>query len=546
MKHLFVLIFFGVSHLTAAQYAERPKLVVGIVVDQMRQEYLYRYEAKFGDGGFKRMINNGFMLTNAHYNYVPTETGPGHASIYTGTTPAVHGIVANDWYDRNLKSEVNCVADPAQKTVGSEQNGNNSPWRLLATTITDELKISTQKRAKVVSISIKDRGAVLPGGHLPDGAYWFDAKSGNFITSSYYQTALPEWVSKFNAQKLADKYLSMEWNTLQPIDEYTESGPDDSPYETKFTGKDRSVFPYKLSELRKQNGNYELLGNTTFGNTLIAELAKTALEAEQMGNDDVSDFLAISFSSTDKVGHRLGPNAVEIEDIYLRLDKILEDLFQTLDKKVGSGNYTVFLTADHGVSEVTQYLKDSKVPSGYFNLAATEAGLNEFLQKYFPGRKIVEKMSSEQVYLNHEAFAGDLKSSGIDMLIATELITKYLLKVEGVAQVYPENILRQTSFDEQSIRGKVVRGYYPKRCGDIAFVLEPNWIAWNYPTGTGHGSAYSYDTHVPILFFGKGIKKGTSAAFHPITDIAPTLSVLMNVKFPSGCSGMPITEMLDE
>lgn len=525
-------------------FAQKPKLVVGIVVDQMRQEYLYRFEGKFGEGGFKRLMGEGFMLTNAHYNYVPTETGPGHASIYTGTTPSIHGIVANEWYDRVLKRDVNCVNDPNQKPVGSEFNGANSPWRLIATTITDELKLSTQFQSKVIGISIKDRGAILPAGHNPDGAYWFDSKSGNFITSTYYTTTLPDWVSKFNQQRIADRYLTMEWKPVLPLEQYTESGPDDSPYERRYVGKERSTFPYKLNELRKQNEEYELLGNSPFGNSIVADFTKVAVEQEQLGKDEITDFLAVSFSSTDKVGHRVGPNSVEIEDIYIRLDKTLEDLFAFLDQKVGKGEYTVFLTADHAVADVPQYLKDKKIPAGNFSLANTEVAVNDFLQKYFPGKKVVEKISSEQIYINPEAFSADVKASGVDLLIATELITQFMLTREGVADVYPLSILRQTAYDEQSIKGKVVRGFHAKRCGDIAFVLEPNWQAW-IGTGTGHGTAYSYDTHVPILFYGKGIKKGSSAQFHSITDIAPTLSVLLKIKFPNGVTGQPITEIVD-
>jgi predicted AlkP superfamily pyrophosphatase or phosphodiesterase len=529
-----------------AQSAERPKLVVGIVVDQMRQEYLYRFDNKFGKGGFKRITGEGFMLKNAHYNYVPTETGPGHASIYTGTTPAIHGIVANDWYDRDLKKEVNCVGDDKQKTLGSTSKaGEISPWRNLSSTITDELELATQRRAKVIGLSIKDRGAVLPAGHIPDGAYWYDALNGNFITSTYYKAALPLWVDEFNNRKLPDQYLNQEWKTLLPIDQYKESGIDDSPYEGRFKGKERATFPYNLKELSKTNNPYDLVVNTPFGNDLLAEIAKAALDGEALGKDDITDFLAISFSSTDKIGHNTGPNAVEIEDTYLRLDRTLEDLLNTLDSKVGKGNYTVFLTADHGVSDVPQYMKDIKMPGGYFRPAYVESGLNDYLQKYFPGKKIIEKVSTEQIYLNSDVFNEDPKSSGIDFLIATELISKYLLTIEGVAQVFPLSLIRQSAYDEQSIKGKVVRGFNFKRCGDIAFVLEPGWLSWGGVTGSTHGSAYSYDTNVPILFYGWGIKKGSSVEHHNITDIAATLSVLLKVKYTSGCTGQPIREILD-
>lgn len=524
---------------------EKPKLVVGIVVDQMRQEYLYRYYDKFGDAGFKRMINEGFMLKNAHYNYSPTVTGPGHASIYTGTTPAIHGIIGNDFYDKAAKKIINCVEDSAYLPVGNDQgNGDISPSRLLSSTVTDELKLFTQKKAKVIGISFKDRGAVLPAGHMADAAYWYDSKSGKFITSTFYMTKLPEWVTRFNAQNLADKYLSQEWKTLLPIDKYVESGPDDSPYEVRFSGKDRSTFPYSLSQLRDKNENYGLLSHTPFANDYLTQMANAAIVGEQLGKDNTSDFLCVSYSAPDAVGHDKGPNSVEIEDVYLRLDKNIEQLLQRLDTEVGKDNYTVFLTADHAVADVPQYLKDNKMPAGYFN-SDLKANLDKFLSSYFPGKSFIENVSNNQIFLNQESFQKDPRASGMEMFLVTELIGKYLMSLDGVANYYTEGMLRQANFDEGGIKGSVIRGFHSKRSGDIAFVFEPGWTKSDSPQGTTHGSPYSYDTHVPILFYGKGIKKGSSVSYHRITDIAPTISVLLRIKFPSGNTGLPIQEILD-
>ena len=545
MKKILLLIFISRSLLGYSQET-KPKLVVGIVVDQMRQEYLYRFESKFGEGGFKRLAGKGFMLTNAHYNYVPTYTGPGHASVYSGTTPSVHGIIGNDWWDKGIKKSVNCVEDDRHKPVGNpEGNGDVSPWRMLSSTITDELKIGTQKKSKVIGISVKDRGAVLPAGHLADGAYWYDGKSGKFITSSYYKNTLPQWVETFNGLKLADSYLNQIWNTVLPITQYIESSQDESPYERKLQGKEKPVFPYNLKELRKTNGDFDLLAATPFGDDLLTEFAKASILGEQMGKDADTDFLAISFSCPDIVGHAMGPNSIEVEDTYIRLDKNIEDLLKTLDKEVGENNYVVFLTADHAVAEVPQYLKDNRIPAGNFAVSTLEVNLNDFLQKYFPGKKIIEKISNDQIFLNQDLFAGDPKSAGIDLLIATELITNYLQSVEGVAQVFSKAVLKQGAYNETGIKGMMVRGFNFKRSGDIAYQLEPHWISGGGAQGTTHGSAYSYDTHVPILFYGKGIKQGASSSYHAITDIAPTLSVLLKIKFPSGCTGQPISEILD-
>ena len=545
MKKGAVLICLLMPMVSFAQ--DKPKLVVGIIVDQMRQEYLYRFEKKFGDNGFRRLMNEGFMLTNAHYNYVPTYTGPGHASIFTGSTPAIHGIIGNDWWDKSLKKTVNCVDDPKQKPVGSvEGNGDVSPWRLLSTTITDELKLFSQKKSKVIGISIKDRGAVLPAGHMADAAYWFDHTSGKFISSTYYLSALPTWVENFNARKLGDAYLNKEWNTFFPIAQYTESGPDDSPYEQKWKGIDKPVFPYDLKKLKEENGNYDLLIHTPFGDDLLAAFAEAALKGENLGKGDQTDFMTVSFSSPDMVGHRMGPSSVEVEDTYIRLDKNIESLLAKLDLEIGKNNYLVFLTADHGVVEVPQALKDSRIPAGNFiEGKAMRDELNSFLQKQFPGKTLIEYTYNNQIFFNQDLFAGDPKSSGIDFLIATELTINYLQSKEGVAQVFTKNTVKQGSYNETGIKGMIVRGYNYKRSGDIVYELEPGWIGGGSAQGTTHGSSFSYDTNVPILFYGKGIAKGSSARYHPITDIAPTLSVLLKIKFPSGCTGQPITEIVD-
>jgi predicted AlkP superfamily pyrophosphatase or phosphodiesterase len=548
MKNLVLLIILSASTMVEAQTqteSRPPRLVVGIVVDQMRQEYLYRFGPKFGSGGLKKLMQDGFMLKNAHYNYAPTVTGPGHASVYTGTTPSIHGIIGNEWYDKDLKKSVNCVEDPQQQVIGvAEGNGDVSPWRMLSTTVTDELELATQKRAKVIGLSIKDRGAVLPAGHMADGAYWFDSKTGSFISSTFYRSELPTWLQKFNQQGLAGKYLSREWNTLLPINQYTESGPDDTAYESEIGGKDRPVFPYDLQSLRKPN-DYSLLSVTPFGNDYLTDVAKAALEGEKMGADEVPDFLAVSYSATDGLGHTVGPNAIEIEDMYLRLDRNIEDLLKTLDAKVGAGNYTVFLTADHAVADVAQYLTDNRVPAGYLDMSGIMSGLNEHLQQYFPGKNIIEDVSGGQIFFDQEVFHNDPKSSGVELLIATELTINFLLKQDGVANAYSENIIRQSEFGGDGIKGMIVRGYHPKRCGDVVVVQEPGWYGSGSKQGTTHGSPYTYDTHVPILFYGKGIKKGTSVRYHRITDIAPTLSMLLNIKLPSGSTGHPVEELFE-
>jgi predicted AlkP superfamily pyrophosphatase or phosphodiesterase len=530
-----------------AQPVGAPKLVVGIVVDQMRYEFLYRYERKFGEGGFKRMMKDGFDVKNGHYDYTPTVTGPGHASVYTGTTPAFHGVIGNDWYDKETRDTVNCVEDGRHKVVGSENgNGDVSPFRMLTSTITDELELATQRRAKVIGISLKDRGAVLPAGHTPDGAYWYDGTTGKFITSSYYKATLPVWMDQFNAKNLADKYLNQVWNTLLPIEQYKESGPDDTNYEGMPRGKTKPVFPYDLKALRKDNGEFDMLDDTPFGNDIIVDAAKAALDGEGMGKDEWTDFLALSFSTPDAVGHAKGPNSIEVEDIYLRLDRNLADLFAKLDADVGKGQWLVFLTADHGVLDVPQYLKDLRIPADYVNMRTVVTGLTDHLRGYYPGKKIIENVSGGQVFLDPAAFGEDPRSAGVEYLVALELTKNYLLRQPGIAEVYTKQALQNSDYAEGGTKGMVRRGFHSKRSGDVVAVLEPNWLSGTSTRGTSHGSPYTYDTHVPMLFYGAGVKAGSTVKYHAITDLAPTISVLMKVKFPNGCTGQPIAELFGE
>jgi arylsulfatase A-like enzyme len=550
MQKIVVFSFLSVLffHFPASAQSDRPRIVVGIVVDQMRQDYLYRYADTFGEGGFKRLMNKGFWLANAHYNYVPTYTGPGHASIYTGTTPAIHGIVGNDWYDKMERKRVYCVGDDRYSTVGSasENQGKMSPHRMLTTTITDELKLATGGRSKVISISDKDRGAILPGGHMADAAYWYDELTGRMVTSTYYKTTIPSWVGQFNDRKLPDQYLNSVWNRILPPEKYGASGSDNSPYELKFNGENKSTFPYNLKTLRSSNGDYDLLSSTPFSNDLITEMAKAAIDGEQLGADEWTDFLCISYSAPDKLGHRTGPRSVELQDMYIRLDRNIEDLLNKLDAVAGANNYLVFLTSDHGVSDVPQYLIDQRIPGGYITQGTLKARLGELVNRYFQGKPVVESIVNGQIYLNHELFAGDPKSGGVEWMVSLELISNFLLQQPGIAHAFTRNFIRQADFNEGGIKGMVVRGYHEKRSGDVVVITEPQWLEQGRIAGTTHGSPYTYDTHVPVIFFGKGIPSGRSAAYYAITDIAPTLAILLKTAFPSGSTGKPVLELLGQ
>ncbi len=519
----------------------KPKLVVGIIVDQMRNDYLYRYYDKFGEGGFKRFVDKGFVLKNGHYNYIPTSTGPGHASVYTGTTPANHGVIGNGWYDKTSKRSINCVEDTTVITLGNDSNaGLFSPKNLLATTISDALKLSNNLESKVIGISLKNRGAILPAGGSADGAYWYDWNNGMFVSSTYYHDKLPGWVIDFNDRKLTDEYLNQTWNTLLPISEYTESGPDDTPYERKFRGKELSTFPYDLSSLKEENGGYNLLGITPFGNAYVKEMAIAAVEGAAMGQDEVTDLLAISFSSTDIVGHSYGPFSVEVEDIYLRLDKDLSDLFSYLDQEVGENEYLVFLTADHGVVEVPQFMVDNKLPGGYFTTTReNQQKVRDYLQNIYGPGDWVENFSNNQVFLNRNL----IQNRSINLQNMQRKVADLILGFEGISNTYTANEIVNTSDDGTGIRNLVYKGYNMERSGDVMYTLRSGWLSSSSPQGTSHGSGYNYDTHVPILFYGWGIPHGETVIRYNITDIAPTLSMLLDIQLPSMSTGKPIEEL---
>ncbi|MFC5624465.1 alkaline phosphatase PafA [Algoriphagus winogradskyi] len=537
---VFLLFVLASNPLKAQEAAKKPKLVVGIIVDQMRQDYLYRFADRYSDGGFKRMMKDGFMMKNGHFNYIPTYTGPGHASVYTGTTPATHGIISNDWYAKSIDKMIYCAGDTTVTNVGgSESNGYISPRNMLTTTITDELRIATQKRSKVVGVAIKDRGASLPAGHMGD-AYWFDSSTGEFMTSSYYYDQLPKWVDKFNERKLVDQYLSQTWNTLYPIKTYTQSMVDDNPFEGKFSGKDTPTFPYDLNKLRETNGQFGLISSTPFGNTLTLDFALAALEGEKMGMGEDTDFLALSFSSTDYVGHRFGPQSKEIEDTYLRLDQEIERLLNYLDETYGKDQYIVFLSADHAVAEVATHMISEKVPAGNLPTGTVMNGLQNFILAKYGVGKWIKNYSNGQIFLDHEL----IREKDINLEDFENEIAQYLLKADGIKEVYTGTAMRTREFTQ----GRAMRlqmGYNHKASGDILIVLEPAWLTGG-STGTSHGTGYSYDTNVPILFYGWNVPAGESSRYATITDIAPTLSMMLDIKLPNGATGEPILEITDK
>jgi predicted AlkP superfamily pyrophosphatase or phosphodiesterase len=538
---ILVLLTLLASHTSPSQSMNvKPKLVVGIVVDQMRQDYLYRYFDKYGEDGFKKLLTEGFEYKNAHYNYVPTFTGPGHASIYTGTTPRNHGIIANEWYDRYTKDAMYCAGDATATAVGGTgTNGNISARNLLSTTVTDELRMFTNEQAKVVGIALKDRGAALPAGHNPTGAYWYESASGQFMTSSYYRDELPQWVVDFNDQNLVVQYFLENWETLYPIEQYTESLADDSSYEKILGKRDAATFPYEYNKMVR-NGN-SIIRTTPHGNTLTTAFAIAAIKGESLGEDSVTDFLALSYSSTDYAGHAFGPRSVEIEDIYLRLDIEIANLMKFLDTEIGKDEYVIFLTADHGVVDVPQYLLDRKYPGGYYSLEQAEKEIGAALIKKFGRKEWVMNVSNGQIFLDRQL----IQESKIPLSEIQQFIAEQLVKYDYISDVFTAtDLAKRDATDPTALR--LQNGFNFHLSGDVLIVTNSGFLPDALATqGTTHGTGFNYDTHVPILFYGMGIPSGSSVRAVSITDIAPSVSMMLDISLPSASTGKVLLELFE-
>lgn len=517
----------------------RPKLVVGIMVDQMRWDYLYRFYERYGTDGFKRLLNEGFSCENTYINYIPSVTGIGHTTVYTGSVPAIHGIAGNDWIIQATGNAMYCAADSTVQTVGSNTvfAGKMSPRNLLSTTMTDELRLATNFRSKVIAIASKDRGSILPGGHTANAAYWYDGNSGNWITSTYYMQNLPAWVSAFNDQKLPEKYLKQNWNTLYPVNTYLQSTKDNSTYEGKFAGTASPTFPVMTSEM--MNGGFGLITSTPYGSSLTLDLAKAAIENEALGTDAITDFLALSISSPDYIGHQFGPNSIEVEDTYLRLDRDLAAFFSYLDNKMGKGNYTIFLTADHAAQQNANFLIDNKIAAGIFPTASILNDTNNFLEKEFKAKGIIKSFSNYQVSLNYQVIAAN-KLNEDDL---KKRIIEFLKKQAGVGFVVDIEDAQNANIPN-AIRDHILNGYNAERSGVIQIILKPGWYSGYGPTGATHGSLNPGDTHIPLLFMGWGIKQGKSNNTYHMTDIAPTISGLLHIQEPNGNIGKAISELM--
>lgn len=514
---------------------DRPKLVVGIVVDQMRWDYLYRYMDKYSEGGFKRLLKNGHSFQNTMIPYTPTVTAAGHSSLYTGSVPSIHGIVNNDWVESETGKRMYCSQDTSVQTVGSYSLlGKMSPKNLLTTTIGDELRLATNFRSRVYGIAFKDRGGILPAGHSANAAYWFDDSTGNWISSTYYMNALPQWLQELNAKKLPDAYAKSGWNLLYNANQYDQSAADNSKHKREIDGLSSNTFPHTYDT--KNGKNYFALRYAPFGNDFTTELATQLILNEKLGMSGQTDMLCLSYSSTDYLAHTFGPQAIETEDTYLRLDLLLENFLKMLDKNIGKNEYVIFLSADHGSHYSAGYMQEKHMPGGSLRGLTLFASLNAYLLSKYKVKDIFQNYFEYQFFLNRN------KLTGLNEDEVRKDAVNFLTKQNEVLFAFDYKHINE-SFIPPAFREKLLNGYYPKRSGDIQFILKSQFTE-GLATGTDHGTPYTYDTHIPLIFYGWGINPGVTYRETYMTDAAPTLCSLLHIQMPGGCVGHTLPEAI--
>lgn len=523
---------------------DKPRLVIGIIVEQLRYDHIEKFRDRFAENGIRRLINEGTTFKNAAYNYVNTQSGPGHATISSGTEPAFHGIASDYWYVPLKNEIIYCTQDKNMRPAGgSFEQGLHSPVQLLASTFPDELFLSTRGKAKIFSIGMKESSAILSAGHTAQGVYWFDKATGKWMSSSWYLENLPGWVNDFNALKQADSYLNNVWTTLKGPEAYADCLPDSNRYESGFNGINR--FPYDLKKIRTRtaSGNkndYSLLAETPFGNTFTKDFALRLIEEEGLGRDDITDYLTVCFSATDYIGHRFGPSAVEMADAIFRLDADIAALVEFLNEKIGKKNVLVYFTASHGVSEVPALLENYRIPSGYFRQSQAMQLLRIYLNAIYGEGSWIKGYFQNQVFLNRTL----IEDARIPLEEMQKRVASFLVQHSGVASAFPLSVSEPGKYNGSSLMQKVINNFVPQRSGDVFIVLSPGWVEKEENSITGHNSPYDYDAHVPLIWYGWTVNRATVGRRINMTDIAPTLSVLCGVPMPNAATGEPINELV--
>ncbi len=544
----FSLLTSGASWAAGNEKA-KPKLVLQITIDQFRGDLPTRYLDRLGKGGFRYLLEQGTYYTNAHYRHANTETAVGHATLFTGADPSRHGLVANAWINRSTGESVYNTEDDRHHLIGKEPKPHEgvSPRNLLASTIGDELVVSNAGRSRVFSVSVKDRGAIIPGGHAGK-AFWYSKGSGDFVTSTYYYDDYPMWVKKWNQAKPAEKYRGKAWELLNDRSTYLAGKMDDRSYEANFPPLG-TTFPHQFGDNKYL---FLILSLTPVGDELTLNFTKSLIENENIGQGEDVDFLAVSFSSTDYIGHLFGPSSLESEDNVLRLDRTLAQLFKFVDKKVGLKNTLIVLSADHGAPEAPEYMQTLGLEAGRFDFTyfREQGPLNDVLKKRFGRDDLIATHSHPYLYLNLAAIA----EAKLDIKEVEHFIAQELMKIPGIAFAQTRSDLLEGRITDSPLQIQIRRNFHPQRSGNIHMIQEQYWFLHSTDEaakmGIGsiaaiHGSPWVYDTHVPIFFAGHNVRAQTIARRVAPNDIAATIASYFNIKFPSGSMGNPLEEVLD-
>ena len=521
---------------------EKPKLVIGIVVEQLRYDQIEKIRSRLGENGIRRLLNEGTYFQNASYEYQLTQTAPGYATISTGAEPSLHGITSDEWY-LPLKDElIYCTKDITVNPVGgSYESGLHSPVNLLVSTFTDELKMASGKQAKVYAVGLKESPVIFSAGHAADGAFWFDNTTGTFMSSTYYTDSLPGWVTDFNAMRYADSFLDNSWNLSRPAKDYSDCLPDSNKFEEGFNGL--NYFPYDLKKLSSKGKgdagkNYSILRETPFGNTLTTNFAIKLIEKEKLGKDDVTDFLSICYTATDYIGHKFGPSSVEMTDAVFRLDRDIENLLKYVTDSLGKRNVLIYFTSAHGISEIPGVLESNRIPSGYFRPNQALQLLRSYLNAVYGEGDWVKGYQEKQIFLNRTL----IEDAKIPLDEVQKKVARFIVQFSGVATAYPYSVFETSDFGNDNMK-RIINNFSPQRSGDVIVTLNSGWVEKEDSYVASSNSPYEYDTHVPLIWYGWSMNRATVTRKVNLTDIAATLSWLCKVPLPNACTGEPMYEL---
>ncbi|MGA1978772.1 MAG: alkaline phosphatase family protein [Bacteroidales bacterium] len=521
---------------------EKPRLVIGIVVEELRYDQVEKFRNRFAEDGIRRLLNEGTYFQNASYQYILTQSDPGYATIATGAEPYLHGITSDNWY-LPLKNELmDCSKDVSVNPVGgSYESGLHSPVNLLVSTFPDELKMATGRKAKVFSVGLKDAPVIFSAGHAANGAYWFDNTSGTWMSSTYYLDSLPAWVKDFNAMKYPASFLSNQWTLSRPLRDYSDCMPDSNKFEAGFNGI--CWFPYDLKRLSaKGKGgadvDYSLLRETPFGNTLTTNFAIRLIEKEKLGKGDATDFLSICYSATDYIGHRFGPSSMEMADAIFRLDSDIEHLLKYITDSIGKKNVLIYFTSAHGISEIPGVLQSNRIPAGYFMKNFSLQLLRTYLNAVYGEGDWVKGFLDGQIYLNRTL----LEDSKIPLEEMQKKVARFMVQFSGVASAYTYSSFEAGNFGNGEMN-RIFNDFNPQRSGDVIVTLNSGWIEKEDDYVAVSNSPYEYDSHVPLIWYGWSVNRAMVTRKVNLTDIAATLSALCKVPYPNACSGEPMFEL---